>query len=63
MRGNIASGIVQSGNKVKIKKAVKDIVNLCSDYEKFIIGCGVVSYDTDPENILLFKKIVKDIER
>lgn len=60
MRASIASGIVEDGNEEAMKKAAYEVIEDCIDYNKFIFGCGIVSYDTKPESVVKLKEIVRD---
>lgn len=60
MRASISSGIVEDGNEEEMKKASYDVIDQCIDYERFIFGCGIVSYDTKPESVLKLKEIVRN---
>ena len=63
MRASIASGIVEDGNETEMKKAAYDVIDKCIDYEKFIFGCGIVSYDTKPESVVKLKEYVREYGR
>ena len=58
MRASISSSVVEKGDYIEMKAAAYTVINECIDYEKFIFGCGIVSYDTLPENVLKLKEIV-----
>ncbi len=62
MRASIASKIVENGNEDEMRAAVTEVINDCRDYSGFIFGCGIVSYDTKPENVLKLKEIVRNYE-
>ncbi|MFW5980576.1 MAG: uroporphyrinogen decarboxylase family protein [Halanaerobiaceae bacterium] len=59
LRASIESRVVEKGSKTEIQKQVSEVINTCSDYHKFILGCGVVSYDTPVERILELKNMVE----
>ncbi|MBN1623222.1 MAG: uroporphyrinogen decarboxylase family protein [Clostridia bacterium] len=59
MRASIASKIVEDGNEVKMREAADEVIKDCRDYSGFIFGCGIVSYDTKPENVVKLKRIVR----
>lgn len=58
LRANIDPKLVEKGDKDKMEAAAKKVINLCAKNGGFIFGCGVVSYNTRPENIKLLKEIV-----
>lgn len=55
VRGNIDPKIVQNGTKEEIINQIKIIEKKVKGYKKFILGTGVIPYDTPYENILLIK--------
>jgi uroporphyrinogen decarboxylase len=59
MRASIASKIVEDGNETKMREAAEEVIKDCRDYSGFIFGCGIVSYDTKPENVVKLKRIVR----
>lgn len=59
MRASIASKIVEEGNESEMKSAAAKVIEDCRDYSGFIFGCGIVSYDTKPKNVLKLKEIVR----
>jgi len=63
LRANIDPKIIERGVEEEIEDSVKKTINSCGDYNKFIIGCGVVSYNTTIENILMFKNIVEKVRK
>jgi len=62
MRASIASKIVEDGDEEKMKAAAKEVIMDCRDYSGFIFGCGIVSYDTKPENVIKLKSIVRSYD-
>lgn len=56
LRGNIDPKLVGKGSIDEIIKSVKELIRKKGDYKKFILGSGVVSYDTNPKNILAIKE-------
>ena len=61
LRASIESSIVKTGTKEQMYAQCKEVIHNCADYEKFIFGCGVVSYDTDVKRLLELKDIVNEI--
>lgn len=60
LRASIETRLVESGTEVELKEAVYKVINTCGDYPRFIFGCGVVSYNTSVDRVLLLKKIVEE---
>ncbi|MCK5758536.1 MAG: uroporphyrinogen decarboxylase family protein [Clostridiales bacterium] len=60
MRASIASIVVENGDATEMEKAAHEVIEDCRDYSGFIFGCGIVSYDTLPENVLKLKDIVRN---
>lgn len=63
MRASISSGVVEEGNPEIMKQKSYEVINDCIDYHKFIFGCGIVSYDTKPENVIKLKEIVRSYKK
>lgn len=59
LRANIDPRIVAMGDQLEIEGAVKQLIDRCANGGRFIFGCGVVSYDTDPERIINLKSLVE----
>lgn len=60
VRGNIDPKVVQNGTKEEILLHVKRILDKVGDYRKFVLGTGVIPYDTPSENILLIRRYLED---
>lgn len=63
LRASIDSSSLPFATETKLREMVAAVVKQCGDYYGFIMGCGVVGYDTEPEQVLLLKKIVKEYTR
>jgi uroporphyrinogen decarboxylase len=59
LRANVDSKIVEMGDQHEMEDAVKSLIENCAPGGRFIFGCGVVSYNTHPDNILNLKKLVE----
>ena len=57
LRASINPALLLEGSEEDIKKSVSYIIDKCFDYEKSILGCGIVPFETPFENVLLFKEI------
>jgi hypothetical protein len=60
LRINLDSKIMEKSDKELIHKKLDGVFNTIKSRKFFILGCGVVSYKTPPENILFLKKILKE---
>lgn len=63
MRASIPSQVVEDGDSETMKKHVKQVIDDCYDYSGFIFGCGIVSYNTLPENVIKLKNMVNDYSK
>lgn len=61
LRASIESKLVEKGTEQELKEGVNKVITACADYERFIFGCGVVSYKTKAEQVLNLKKIVEEL--
>jgi hypothetical protein len=59
LRGNIASKMVEEGDQLEMEGAVKTLIDNCASNGRFIFGCGVVSYDTPPENLIALRRMIE----
>jgi uroporphyrinogen decarboxylase len=57
LRANVESGAVQDGDEARMADELRRIFDSCGDCEKLAVGCGIVSFDTKPESVLLFKRL------
>jgi len=58
LRASIAPRMVEHGNEAELTDAVRMVMADCGSYPAFVFGCGIVSYSTPPENVLLLKKLI-----
>lgn len=59
LRASINSALLQQGDTGLLEEAVIDLIAKCAAGGRFIMGCGVVSADTAPDNVLKFKELVE----
>lgn len=59
LRASIESRLVEAGDELQMETAVKKVIDDCSENGRFIFGCGVVSFNTRPENVLKLKALVE----
>lgn len=59
LRASIDPKLVEKGDEAEMEAAVRKVIGHCASNGRFIFGCGVVSYNTAPENILKLKAIVE----
>jgi uroporphyrinogen decarboxylase len=59
LRGNIDPKLVQKGTEKEIIHELKRILNRVNGYPKFVLGTGVIPYDTPTENLLVIKKYLE----
>jgi len=58
LRASISPVKVEQGDEAEMYNAARHVIENCSHNGRFIFGCGVVSIDTDPKNIIKLKTIV-----
>lgn len=59
LRANIDSKVVETGDPLEMEGAVKSLIENCASGGRFILGCGVVSYNTHPDNIINLRRLVE----
>ena len=57
LRAGIEPSAVRGGDNELMRRETTAVFADCADYEKFAFGCGIVSFDTPPENVLRLKSI------
>lgn len=60
LRASVPSAAVERGDREEMTGMVDSILRSCGGYEGLLIGCGIVSYTTKPEHVLLFRDIVRN---
>jgi uroporphyrinogen decarboxylase len=60
LRGNIDPKLVQRGPREEILKQTELILKRVNNYRKFVMGTGVIPYDTPSDNILLIKNYLEE---
>ncbi len=58
LRASIDPKIVEIGDDAQMTAAVRKVIDHCAGNGRFIFGCGIVSYHTDPENVIKLKTIL-----
>ncbi len=63
LRASIQPKTVQMGTERQMLEETRKVVEACGSYPKFLFGCGIVSYDTPPEKLLLLQRLLNGIKR
>ena len=61
VRGNIDPKLVERGTKEEIIASVQFMLERTGGYAKFVLGTGVISYNTPFENILCIKRYLEEL--
>ena len=59
LRAGVSPAMVERGNEAELKEAVREVMTDCGSYKNFVFGCGIVSYSTPSENVLLLKRLIE----
>ncbi len=62
IRGNIDPKLVEKGQKEEIIAKVKEMLDKAEGYDKFIVGTGVLPYNTPSENVLAIKGYLTSLQ-
>jgi hypothetical protein len=62
MRASISPKTVELGDGDRMLEETGQVVADCRDYDGFIFGCGIVSFDTPPEHVIKLKRILGDMQ-
>ena len=60
LRAGIEPSAVRGGDNELMRRETEIVFADCADYDKFAFGCGIVSFDTPPENLLRLKAIFNE---
>lgn len=63
LRASVDAKLLVTGNMKELCNRIKAVYVTCSDYSKFILGCGVVGYDVKPETIIGINNLLHDMKR
>ena len=55
-RANVDARLVHSGPPEAVRAQADEILAECRDHPGFLLGCGVVAFDTPPENVLAIRE-------
>jgi uroporphyrinogen decarboxylase len=58
LRASIESKMVETGSDEELETAVSRVIGNCAENGRFIFGCGIVSYNTPPGQVLKLKEMV-----
>ena|SRR5690554_5663321 len=61
LRASVQSRTVAAGTDEEIYREAKVVLDDCADYHKFIMGCGVVGYDTEPERVIKLREMIEEL--
>ena len=53
-----ATALVERGDEAELSEAVRRVMTDCLGYPNFVFGCGIVSYSTPSEHVLLLKHLI-----
>ncbi len=59
IRANVDPKLIQKGPTERIKEAGYRLLSKGSKYPEFILGTGVISYNTPRENVLALREIIR----
>ncbi len=57
-RANVDARLVHSGPPEAVRRQALEILGQCQDHPGFLLGCGVVAYDTPPEHVLAIRQAI-----
>lgn len=58
-RANVDARLVHSGPPEAVYGRAMEILEECGRHPGFLLGCGVVAYDTEPENVLAIRRAIE----
>lgn len=60
LRGSIKASSLETGTEEEIIAQAREVLEIGAPGGRFVLGCGVVPYGTDPNRILLLKQIAQE---
>lgn len=58
LRASIAPGMLERGSEAELADAVRQVMADCGSYSNLVFGCGIVSFSTPREHVLLLKQLI-----
>ena len=62
LRGNVKASSMETGTDAEIEVQAREVLAIGAPGGRFVMGCGVVPYGTDPERLLLLKRITEEYQ-
>lgn len=62
LRGSIDSKLVRNGTPEEIAAETIKLLKICAYGGRFLLGCGVVPYDTPSENLMAIREVVQNFD-
>jgi uroporphyrinogen decarboxylase len=59
LRGSIKASLLETGTEEEIVAQAKEVLSIGAPGGRFVLGCGVVPFGTDPRRVLLLKKLAE----
>jgi uroporphyrinogen decarboxylase len=60
LRGSIKASLLETGTEAEIVAQAKEVLSIGAPGGRFVLGCGVVPFGTDPKRLLLLKEIAEN---
>ena len=60
LRGSIKASLLETGTEEEIVDQAQEVLAVGAPGGRFVLGCGVVPFGTDPGRILLLKKLAEE---
>lgn len=60
LRGSIKASLLETGDEADIEAQAKEVLAFGAPGGRFVLGCGVVPFGTDPARVLLLKKLAEE---
>ena len=62
-RANVDARLVDAGPPAEVRRQALEILRECKDHPGFLLGCGVVAYDGNPEHVHAIRQAIDDVAR
>ncbi|MDR3590408.1 MAG: uroporphyrinogen decarboxylase family protein [Negativicutes bacterium] len=59
LRGSIQASLLQTGSDEDIRAQAREVLSIGAPGGRFVLGCGVVPFDTEPRRILLLRELAE----
>ena len=61
LRASVEPSLLEKGDRELMRSCAEQIAQDCVGVCRTVVGCGIVTYDTPPDNVMVFRDIVESV--